>query len=340
MKEEKIRVLHIDDDVGARVISPSDQRFDATILPPEEVDIKHVESADIILVDWKIERWGALQETYDKLPVSCRPMDGLAVAACVRRYVKDSCIPVCLLTSQLDELAGPIPAFQRQAEVARNHDLDWVFLKQEAERLPDQLFALKECVERLAASWDGDILDTMALMGIKERNSTESLKRHVAESGPPETDLSEWSHGIYWLRWLLQRILSYPSYLNDEMWLAARLWIPAKSLNEAVRALFTECKYAGVLDNFCGTRWWKPLIEEKLWRETQGKSDQREAIHQWLVSEIGAVEQFDDDSIYVVARDPTTLAPHKSLPLTRTKKKFTDGWPPFGDPIYVEKEDQ
>lgn len=339
MSVSVIRVVHIDNDISIKAIPDTDPRFEVLLLPPEEVNDEDLRGADLVLVDWNIESWGNFQEDYEKLPLTCRPCDGLAIAANIRRHLKDECVPVCLLTSQLERLAGPVPEFQRQAEIARNHDLDWVFLKQDNGLLADRLASLHECIECLKGELGSEELNSNKLLGIEGHASIDALQRNVNESCPPVTDLSEWSHGIYWIRWFIQRILTYPCFLSDEWWLASRLWLNHDELTDEVKALFADAQYGGVLSDFGGRRWWRPLVEIELWKSTGGLSTNREAVHSWLREKLEDIQGLEDDAPHVVSRNEESLLPEGILPLGATELLHSDGWPVFSDPIRVSKEE-
>ena len=91
---------------------------------------------------------------------------------------------------------------------------------------------------------------------------------------PPIHELVERSHGLAFLRWLLQRILPYPCFLWETHRLAARLRIRHASLVAALEAGLREVlepvRYKGQLAEFLGPRWWRSGVEGLLWEITKG----------------------------------------------------------------------
>ena len=76
--------------------------------------------------------------------------------------------------------------------------------------------------------------------------------------------------GLLFLRWMLQRVLSYPCFLLDETWLASRLTVTPASVREALPGglgdgLLGPAEYRGILVDFRGKRWWRMGVEYILW---------------------------------------------------------------------------
>ena len=183
----------------------------ATALNPEEVEINDLQRADLVLVDYQLDdaNWPARQMG----PVARQPRDGLALATLLRRHVHDkdsSPTAFAILSSEVHALAQPLPPDNRAHVLARLNSLEWVFQKQ-GTRLDKQVVELAQAVAQLPANWPKDDAKEaarllMKVLGLDDQDDDhEQLLDDVTDCLPPIHELSEWSHGLAVIRWLLHR---------------------------------------------------------------------------------------------------------------------------------------
>jgi hypothetical protein len=191
-------------------------------------------------------------------------------------------------TAHLDALAEPLPQVNRRHLLARLNNLEWVFSKTDLDVL-EQVQALAEAVQSLPRLRAGFPFKVDSWLGIDlDSPLAERYSAEVEASAPPIFELTEWSHGIAVVRWLLHRVLPYPGFLWNSRRLASRLRVQHDSLIRALnrktklRAVLERYRYKGALANFLGPRWWRAGIEYILWQETDGKSLNSQAISKAL----------------------------------------------------------
>lgn len=249
---------------------------------PRDVEEGDLIKADLALIDYQLDAW---PERDGIQQISLEPTDGLALASILRRRLikkgKASPTAFALHTGHFGAVAAPLPNENRHHAMARLINLEWVFKK---ETKWDQIAELGTAVQLLPRSWVKDnyaeaMPQLTKMLGINSRHPLQDqLIEDIEKCLPPIHEISEWSHGLSVLRWLLHRILPYPTFLWDRYYLAARLRIQPDHLESvfgdggSLRKKFSSCEYKGVLSKFSGVRWWKSLIEEFLWKETGGKS--------------------------------------------------------------------
>lgn len=280
------KILIVDDRPDEDVLTAHFNQLEhvsARVLHPEDVTVSDLSAADLVLVDYQLdaETWPEMQQG----SIARQPRDGLALACLLRRHVhrieKASPTAFGILSSDVRRLASPLPAENRLHVLARGINLEWVFTKSEP-RLGQQVSELANAVKALPASWPRDDAlaadrQLMTVLGL-DKDSDRSLIDDVTACIPPVNELSEWSHSLAIVRWLLHRILPYPCFLWDSYHLAARLRVDHEWLIETLKTdpTFTswlgEAQYGGLLHGFMGARWWRWHVERLLWDATNQKS--------------------------------------------------------------------
>jgi hypothetical protein len=105
----------------------------------------------------------------------------------------------------------------------------------------------------------------------EEQDWSDAALADVSKCHPPIMELSTWSHGLSFVRWLLHRILPYPCFLIDSRYTAARLRITHKSLltslelKEPLSEKLNAVEYSGILSSFSETRWWRVGLDSLIW---------------------------------------------------------------------------
>ncbi len=325
----------------------------AKVLHPEEVDVSDVSSADLVLVDYQLddENWAKRQEG----PIARQPKDGLALASLLRRHVhgveRASPTAFGILSSEVGKLAFPLPAENRLHVLARLNNLEWVFEKStpgKPDRLGEQVVELANAVKQLPAKWPKDdakeaAILLMKVLGLKDEcNDQTQLLEDVTACIPPIHELSEWSHGLAIIRWLLHRILPYPCFLWDSYHLAARLRVDHRWLIEALSSTtglggwLAEAQYDGLLRNFSGRRWWRGRVERLLWDATQQKSFDVDAVYRAVSAKHGtdAKPSSPPDHPLVCVNDNFQPLEHFSS-RTDCVRIQPDDWPSYADQAWT-----
>jgi hypothetical protein len=293
------KILLIDDEPNRTLLLPLETDGLAEIheAHPNDVELEDILDADLVLVDYGLDNW---PERENLSQLSLRPPDGLALAALLRRHAhKDenaSPVAFAIFTQQIDAVARPLPPETRPHALAALANLDWVFAKGnpgDAHTL-NQIASLAQAVTRLPERWPtGEATGTSALDQLCKlldvRGSEDlvmRLRQEVEECLPPIHELSQWSHGLAVLRWLLQRVLPFPCFLWSIEYLAARLRIEKNALETALasgkplRDALAETEYTGILQSFAGPRWWRTRVEIWLWYELGAQSTNDDLVYE------------------------------------------------------------
>jgi hypothetical protein len=198
-----------------------------------------------------------------------------------------------MLTGKLAALASPLPPNNREHALARLNNLEWVFQKSDAKLLP-KIISLLDAVTHLPR-WDSSPLEEhgirllLAFLGITDTDpALSAIREQVREAMPPIHEHSRWSHGLAVLRWLLHRILPYPTFLLDSYSVAARLRVSHASFLACLASdsdfsrRLQAWQYRGALQDFGGPRWWRAKVDLGLWEVTDGQSSDLTAIRSAL----------------------------------------------------------
>jgi hypothetical protein len=347
-------VLIIDDksdDERVRV-GALDRQVDASVQHPQDVTEYDLRSADLVLVDYKLDYW---PERDNASSISLKPQNGLALAAVLREQARanePAAHPIAfgLRSAHLDKLSGDLPPESREHALARAHNLEWVFPKTETSwNIPvdEQIVSLAQAVQQLPPEWPQDDPErTSAIVGRLlalelEAPWAQTAQEEVEECHPPLHDLSRASHGLAVLRWLLHSILPYPCFLWDAHHLAARLRVTCESLSKALSEdndlarLLQPFRYEGILTGFLGSRWWRCGVEALVWELTDGDPFDIRRIPSALASNTSVDLQ---PSEYI---QPVVCVDHNHVPLPTlfgiedAVRIQPDDWPPYADQAWT-----
>lgn len=318
----------------------------ASALRPEDVTQDDVTSADLVLVDYKLDDWPDRQE----VAFPFQPRDGLALAAVLRRQVHDalrtSPTAFAIRTGRMEDLASPLPPESRAQVLSRINNLEWVFEKSaDSTAATEQVKSLADAVRLLPQHWPVDDFSAAQsqacdLLGLRADTDPELLD-DILDCSPPLHSMSQWSHGLAFLRWFLHRILPYPCFLLDRHYLAARLRISSESLDLVLRSrkcpLHTAA-YSGFLTEFLGRRWWRARIEKLIWESTNGDTLNGETLRAWLSSTVGKDLQPISDQYPVVCLDENHRPLDLAYPMDQCVRIRPDDWPSFADQAWTREE--
>jgi len=357
----KPRVLIIDDksdDERIRV-GELDPQVDAVVQHPQDVTEYDLQSADLVLVDYRIEYW---PERDNASSISLKPVNGLALADVLREQVHADGLPsrpiaFGLRSGYLRDLSGDLPPQEREHAIARAHNLEWVFPKKEASwdvPVVRQIVSLAQAVQQLPVEWPQGSPDAtwaivsklLALAPVEPWMP--SAQEDVEACHPPVHELRDASHGLVFLRWLLHLILPYPCFLWGTHHLAARLRVTHESLSKALSedndlmTLLDHVRYTGILADFLGPRWWRSGTESLVWELTDGDPFDVHRLVSILASKTSAELQTTE------FMEPVVCVGHNHVPLATLSRIEDavriqpDDWPPYADQAWttIELADQ
>jgi hypothetical protein len=325
---------------------------DIRITHPEDLEDHHLANSDLVLVDYILEHWPARDHA---LGIALQPLNGLGLVAVLRNHVQErlrSEAPTAFAihSAHLADLSPGMPPQALPQAVARSQNLEWVFPKDKVAALVRQATSLAAAVQALSPEWSLEEPDRN--VGVAQQllrlPSTQPWSvrawEDIEDAHAPIHELSQWTHGLAFLRWMLHRILPYPCFLRDEQYLAARLHVSAGALREALGArgalwdALEPYRYAGILDDFLGPRWWRAGVEAFLWEATNGKSFDPDSLHELLATLHGTPLEPLPFAQPVVCLG-FDLSPLPALCDAQAAILVQpDDWPPYADHAWAHKE--
>lgn len=319
--------------------------------PSEDVEDHSLRDADLVLVDYRLDDW---PERENVRSISLKPLNGLALAAVLREQAyrgggRQSPKAFALRSAHLRELSSPLPSDSREHVLARAHNLEWVFPKTKTSwGVPvfEQIRLLSNAVRQLPVDWPQDSAeqtwDTVrALLALPEELWMQRALEDVEDCYPPLHKMSDASHGLAFLRWLLHSILPYPCFLWNTHYLAARLRITYESFHQAIEEdldlvkLFEPSKYEGILAGFLGPRWWRSSIEAFIWDSTNGSPFDIALLHSILASKTRSELQPIEFLQPVVCVDNRHRPLSTLFSIEDAVRIQPDDWPPYADQAWT-----
>jgi hypothetical protein len=318
---------------------------------PQDVTEDQLLTSSLVLVDYRIEDWS---ERDNSSCLALQPANGLALASVLREHVQrdqDRAIAFAIHSAHLPDLTGGLPPEFREHVVARAHNLEWVFPKgpthETRTRLYGQIPSLASAVRELPGSWTVDDPEqrweiVKSLLALRsDAIWVEAALEDVRRCHPPVHELSERSHGLAFLRWLLHRILPYPCFLWDTHRLSARLRVTHESLLSALErdthlaAKLMPLEYSGILDGFLGKRWWGAAIEALLWDVSEGNPFDSHQLRSVLQPLAGNLFEFDEvnQPVVVVNSDYQPISVH--VDIDDAVRIQPDDWPVYADQAWI-----
>lgn len=348
-RDDLPRVLMIEDNEaelsGLKLELESANKAIVDVRWPDDVETADLIGADLVLVDYDLERWVA-QDAVSI--ISKQPPDGLALATLFRRYLavgeEGSPTAVAIITGKVKRMSAPFPPENRAHLLAKMNNLDWVFLKQD-KQLAGKVASLASTVRSLPAEWDaefGAIEKIASLLGVDQGDPR--LKRYYEEieaCHPPIYELSGWTPGLAVVRWFLQRILPYPCFLWDYHRLAARLRVDPTSFSETMkqpnplRDKLDKRRYKGILSEFDGPRWWRSNVELFLWELTNGEVHAADQVREAINGLVGRELKPSSVDRPIVCVDADYRPMDECFDIEKAVRIQPDDWPPYADQAWV-----
>lgn len=355
------KILFIDDSSSTtpqllkRVFDP--RRMDVRLIHPEDVTDPDLAWANVVVIDYFLTDWS---ERTASPSASRAPEDGLAVAATLRsrllpgfdqRYpgsLPERPVAFALWSGHLSEATFGLPDVVLPHVFSRENNLDWAFSRTEllASGGADQLASLAQAVTSLPGFWtqqDRSAEDALwASMGLSaEVPWSEDARENVLDCRPPLHELALRTRGMAILRWLLHRILPYPTFLMNEQQVCARLRVDGLSAIGTDRSTLLDelqaVAYQGVLHGFAGPRWWRAGVESYLFDSTQGRSGDPSTVADMAISK-GA--RSNGRWLRPVVVLDETLKPKPDFEEVDSVLRINpDDWPPYADDAFASRED-
>jgi len=319
-------------------------RVVARVDHPQEVEPAILERADLVLMDWMLQHWPE-RDTGD-LPLTLRPMTGLALGAVLRGHLKGNLRPTAfaIYSGELDQISPDVPPEPRVHVLAKMNNQEWVFQKGD----PRQLEAIARQVEELAFSVR-QLPDTLlppkltnfrSLLQLADESPwCERALEDIEKFRPPTFEMAALNYHLGILRWMLHRILPYPCFLLDEHRLAARLGVTVSSLREGLersdaglKRLLEGSEYRGILSGFLGRRWWRAGLAWMLDQQL-GQNAPLTRIQDYVCDRVPSLQRVPKGSLVCVSQDEKArdgLYEDSEV----VEVRFED-WPSEAEPAYM-----
>jgi len=308
---------------------------------PHQLGEVALREGTIFLVDMFLTEWPGR----NKLRPSAQVFDGIALAAVIRAHARhaDRPIPIVALnTGRADDLSE-LPLEIREHAIARAHNLEWVFLKNDSPSpVPthERIAELADAQRRLPVTWTADTGEAELLSVLA---ATEDELTEILDAWPPIREVGKDTGGIAVLRWLLHRILPYPCFLLDERHVAVRLGMTRPSLTKITQgtnklALALEgCRYKGILSGFEGPRWWRSRLEAMLWQFSPNGTLPATTDDLESYSDTGFERAATPNGVIVLSADYTPR--EEPVDITKAVRIRLDDWPPYAESAWAAISD-
>lgn len=345
------RILIVDDEGMAAHKAGLDGLARVRTKHPNDIESTDLRWADLVLMDFMLTNWNDRDELDQ---VSLRPANGLALAALLREHVDhegddaDNYTAFAIHTGHVEDVSRRLHTTSKASHVvARLNNLEWVFDKSDDSRFRRST-QLATAVRAISTTWQQvqkGRLNTALNSLLKLDKELVWYKRALDEVVLCQIPLSEFSagtNGLLLLRWLLHRVLPYPTFLWAEQWVAARLRITPASLRLVAEGQSTltsdlkACSYEGILSSFLGRRWWRSGIEQYAWGIRAEGARDPETFHQVLEERAGAhLDRLEISSpVVCINRD---LSPLDDICAIDTAVRLVpDLWPAYADTAYAD----
>jgi hypothetical protein len=318
--------------------------IDASWVAPSSMSVKIAAACDLVLMDLDLGT-----ESTSSFPELEAP-DGIGLATILRRQkalIEEKARPVAfaLLSGKVTELAKPFPPTDRIVLLAKQHNLEWIFPKTESGTSTASIASLATAVRDIPLEWANGIQNFNELasaFGIAGSTDLNVCWDEIERCRPPTYEMTEWTHGLAVVRWMLQRILSYPCFLWDAHHVAARLRISYPSFltglddkASQLSTLLAPAEYTGILRDFSGRRWWRHRIEQLAWDLTNGDSQNSALLRESLAKKTD--RQFAPSTVErpLVCLDENYKMLEHTISFNTAIRVQPDDWPSYADAAWM-----
>lgn len=330
--------------------------LDASYLHPLEVEEHHLKRATLLAVDqyFDLEDVSIDEDLRlpEELPLSVVPRDGLALSAVLRSASEDigrsRPLGIALRSGELTQLTRGLPQAIREPLIAAQHDLEWVVSKQanaemSAVRPLTQIQALAIALNEFPSHWSESApRNTGSLwLGIGNISSSGLATRQIEQCRPPREVARTTAHGLSWLRWLVLRILPFPTFLISDIHVAAQIGVTPESLRAAMKYSDSSVAhslrasvYTGPLHEMQRRRFWRSGVLQMLSSLSSDGDFSDPATNGDLIAQKDT--HFTSHGIFdpVVTIDRNYFESDTIFSRSDCLRLAPDGWPPYADPAW------
>lgn len=268
-------VIVDDEDMGDFAELVRDQAVEALAVHPNDIDTEMLARATTVVIDQYLDDWPQRPTA----PLAACVPDGLSLAAVLRSHLESSgtrgrstprTAAFSIRTGEFDLMGAHLPRGARAHLLAAQHDLEWVFDKKEQPHPgragpAARVAALARAAATLPDDWPntGDPIEAGWLALPQPTPWVEEARWQIEQCRPPRHVVAASTAGRAWLRWFLQRILPYPTFLLDARRAALAVGLEENSFLDLVdgeselSARLSGVKYVGACNTFLGPRWWR-----------------------------------------------------------------------------------
>jgi hypothetical protein len=305
---------------------------------PDQIEASSLEDVDLVLVDFDLKLKGS--------PITRAP-DGVALASVLRRRVvhsgREQPIGFALLSGELAGLAAPLPDSDRKPLLAAQHNLEWIFAKGEPDWI-NRVSSLARAIHDIPKEWADGIDDASEIapqLGVEGAKDADRIWRIVEDFRPPIYEFTSWSHGVAFIRWLAQTALPYPTFLWDSHRVAARWRVSQPDFEKAyresepLRKFLGPAEYRGLLRSFDGMRWWRHRIEQLVWDNTKGDSQDPGTLRKVISDKAKRRLEPTTQEHPIVAIGADARPIHPFVAAEDAVRVQPDGWPSRADTAWM-----
>jgi hypothetical protein len=339
------RVLIVDDrpdgDADSIAAGLRGRGLTVTVDHPADVRPSQLRSVDLLLVDYELTQWDQ-----SNLAVANTCSTGWSLAAVLRDAARlidrrSTAAATAILTSRIDSATVPFTSAGREHITAELNGIEWVFDKSD-EALGSKILELAKACKAVRRDWSRQ--DIFNALGVKAGDS--SRESDVLRCRPPLAESLRWQDGLGFIRWMIQKILPYPTFLIDEYQLGARLGLSVNDVralvsgNSKLAKELARERYIGVLSQFLGNRWWRVGVDAVLWRITSGRPTDVKRLQAVASGVLGGVCEPLPEGAFnlVVCLDEGLLPLPRPVDVSLAVRIWPDDWPPYATQAWASAE--
>lgn len=337
-----------------------DYGVEARAVHPKDVDMDLLGRASAVIIDQFLDDWPGRSPT----PLALCVPDGLSLAAVLRSHLEQTgsrqaeprTAAFAIRTGEFDNLAAHLPRAARAHLLAAQRDLEWVFDKKEQpgpghDGAAKRVAALALAAGQLPGDWsEPDVyLEVEWLALPQDVQWLEEARWQVEQCRPPRHIVAASTAGRAWLRWFLQKILPYPTFLLDTRRAAMLLGLQEEAFVEVVAGesplsiRLAAVRYRGACATFLGQRWWRAGLRALV---TEACEDDNAVAGLEPSAVAAALTELHGAPLDPVTVDRPVLrvgADYETLPgpidAAAAARLQPDDWPPYADDAWADQTD-
>ncbi|MET8040167.1 hypothetical protein ABZU25_04775 [Micromonospora sp. NPDC005215] len=337
-----------------------DLGVDAVYLAPDDLEESLLHQAATVVVDQYLDHWPGRNK--ESVPLALRVPDGLSLASVLRSRVEgsgdrqgppQSAVSFVLRTGEVETIGAGLPSAARQHLLAAQYNLEWVFEKgsvpvADTPSTAQRIAELARATASLPDDWSAGTGDPgIKWLRLPDAEWTDDARWQVEQCRPPQHVVAQRTAGRAWLRWFLQRVLPYPTFLVDVQKVAVMFGITVSAAEEVLSSstklghLLEEARYNGPLNSFMGKRWWRAgvsfVIERILAEHDLDDDPDPETIAAVAATIHGSkLERLSvPDPVLEIGSDYSTA--RQPISAKDAVRLQPDDWPPYADEAWASR---